>query len=201
MFASMDNQTIRSMMAAQGMNLSDDQINLMKNRDLIKNAKQQMKNNPEIYEKVKQMKSSGINPSSQFNTNYSSNTNDQSRTSPTTNNTSVSSNSSNTNNNTNMNNVNPGSFPDMSTFPKNMDMKSMMDFVSKNPDMLKMISPQMAQMFGGNNGGDNKQMQSMMETIIWLFSLPQRIKKFCTSPTGLLIIGLFLYLIYNYFWG
>ena len=38
MFSGMDNNTIKSMMQAQGMNITDDQINLMKNGDMIKNA-------------------------------------------------------------------------------------------------------------------------------------------------------------------
>jgi hypothetical protein len=186
MFSGMDNNTIRSMMQAQGMNISDDQINLMKNGDMIKSAQRQMKQNPEMFNNMADM---------QKNSNFMNNN-------MNTSNVSENSNSVNTNTNTSPNPTpQMPQMPNLGDLPKNMDMKSMMEFVQKNPDILKMMGPQMANLMGGQNGSDNPGMASALSTVIWLLGLPQRIKKFITSPSGLLISGLSVYFIYSYFWG
>lgn len=182
MFANMDNNTIKTMMQAQGMSISDEQINMMKNPHLIKQTHKQMKQNPQMFDQINSMKNSTTHP-----VNHSSNTFTNSTTQ-------VSS-----HNNQETQQQTPPKFPDMSQFPKNMDMKSMMEFVSKNPDILKMISPEMAKMFGGNSKDGSVPPQ--LETIMWILGMPHRIKSFFTSPKGLLITGLVVYLIYNYFWG
>ena len=187
----MDNQSIKNMMQAQGMNISDEQINMMKNGEFIKNAHKQMRNNPQMFENYKtQMKNSNINTNSNTNSDKSTSIN------PSTRNCCDHSHSQETQNNNH--NQAPPQFPDMSNFPKNMDMSSMMDFISKNPDMLKMISPQLAKMFGNSKNGE---IPPEMQTIMYILGMPQKIKKWFTSPKGLLISGLAGYFIYNYFWG
>jgi hypothetical protein len=69
-------------------------------------------------------------------------------------------------------------------------MKSMMDFVSKNPDLLKSMGP----MLGGKNG----ELPPQLETIMYILSLPQKIKSFFTSTRGILTVGLIIVLIVSY---
>lgn len=202
-FSTMDNNTIKSMMQAQGMNLTDDQINLMKNKDLIKTAHKQMKDNPDQFKD----KMNYLN-AMKGNQNFAGN-----NSNPEANNTAASKNTSNSEeverkpseSKSNDSSSKTQGFPDLSKLPKNMDMNSMMEFMSKNPELLKMISPQMAQMFGGsgnNSDGSNKGgMPPQLETIFWLLGLPQRIKKFFTSTKGIIITISFGYLVYSYFWG
>lgn len=202
MFSSMDTNTIKTMMKAQGMDISEEQINLMRNKDLIKTAHKQMKENPDLVnERLKYMKPN-LNAQANINTNNSglnANINANYRNEETISNI-KSNNDISASNNASMNqNNNSNPFANMANMPGlgnmgNMDMKSMMDFVSKNPDILKTF-------FGNNKDGKGNGMPPQFETIMWLLSLPHKIKSFCTSPKGLLIIGLFIYLIYSYFWG
>jgi hypothetical protein len=64
-----------------------------------------------------------------------------------------------------------------------------------------MMGPQMSQMFGGGaaGGANNDMMMKSMQNIIWLMSLPSRIKAFFSSTRGLLLLGVFLVLIIAYF--
>jgi hypothetical protein len=100
----------------------------------------------------------------------------------------------------------PKGFPDMN----NMDLSSMMKFVQDNPQIMNMMGPQMSQMFGGGQGGangatggpngmNNDMMMKSMQNILWLMTLPSRIKAFFTSTRGLLFIGLFVMLIIAYY--
>ena len=49
MLKGMDNETIKSMMKAQGMNISDEQINMMRNPEMLHQAQKQIKNNPNLF--------------------------------------------------------------------------------------------------------------------------------------------------------
>ena len=163
----MDNQTLKNLMAAQGMNLSDQQIEMMKaslSPELIKMAQNQNFSNPNP------MTNTNIN-------NINNNTNN------------------NINNNTNINNnVQPPQMPNLN----NMDFSQMMDFVKKNPELLKMVSPQLSQMMGGKNV-DPEIMMKSMENILWIFSLPGRIKRFMLSWRGICFIILIIAIFYGIF--
>ena len=163
----MDNQTLKNLMAAQGMNLSDQQIEMMKaslSPELIKMAQNQNFPNP--------------NPMTNTNVNnINNNTNN------------------NINNNTNINNnVQPPQMPNLN----NMDFSQMMDFVKKNPELLKMVSPQLSQMMGGKNV-DPEIMMKSMENILWIFSLPGRIKRFMLSWRGICFVILIIAIFYGIF--
>ena len=163
----MDNQTLKNLMAAQGMNLSDQQIEMMKaslSPELIKMAQNQNFPNPNP------MTNTNIN-------NINNNTNN------------------NINNNTNINNnPQPPQMPNLN----NMDFSQMMDFVKKNPELLKMVSPQLSQMMGGKNV-DPEIMMKSMENILWIFSLPGRIKRFMLSWRGICFIILIIAIFYGIF--
>ena len=163
----MDNQTLKNIMAAQGMNLSDHQIEMMKaslSPELIKMAQNQNFPNPNP------MTNTNIN-------NINNNTNN------------------NINNNTNINNnVQPPQMPNLN----NMDFSQMMDFVKKNPEFLKMVSPQLSQMMGGKNV-DPEIMMKSMENILWIFSLPGRIKRFMLSWRGICFVILIIAIFYGIF--
>ena len=163
----MDNQTLKNLMAAQGMNLSDQQIEMMKaslSPELIKMAQNQNFPNPNP------MTNTNIN-------NINNNTNN------------------NINNNTNINNnVQPPQMPNLN----NMDFSQMMDFVKKNPELLKMVSPQLSQMMGGKNV-DPEIMMKSMENILWIFSLPGRIKRFMLSWRGICFVILIIAIFYGIF--
>lgn len=152
----MDNDFIKNMMKAQGLNMSDEQISLMKNSEMIKMAQKQIKTNP--------------------NMTYPNNSN------PNT-----------TPSNSIVDNKDEMRQPSMPQMPTNFDMKSMMDFVSKNPDLLKSMGP----MLGGKNG----ELPPQLETIMYLLSLPQKIKSFFTSTRGMLTVGLIIVLIVSYFYS
>ena len=146
----MDNQTLKNLMAAQGMNLSDQQIEMMKaslSPELIKMAQNQ--NFP--------------NPNPMTNTNIN-------------------------------NNVQPPQMPNLN----NMDFSQMMDFVKKNPELLKMVSPQLSQMMGGKNV-DPEIMMKSMENILWIFSLPGRIKRFMLSWRGICFVILIIAIFFGIF--
>ena len=101
----------------------------------------------------------------------------------------------NKNNNTNINNnVQPPQMPNLN----NMDFSQMMDFVKKNPELLKMVSPQLSQMMGGKNV-DPEIMMKSMENILWIFSLPGRIKRFMLSWRGICFIILIIAIFYGIF--
>lgn len=171
MFANMDNNTIKQMMQMQGMSISDEQINMMKNPEMIKSVQGMIKSNPDIVNKRQQEFLSDKKISSQINSNdtVSSNTNP------------------------------PSQMPNMSQLG-GMDMKSMMDFVQKNPELLKSLSPQLANMMG-SKGMENMDMGKAIETIVWIMSIPSKIKSFFTSTQGIVITSLVGYIVYNYFWG
>jgi hypothetical protein len=90
------------------------------------------------------------------------------------------------------------SFPDL----KNMDMNSMLKFVQDNPQILNMMGPQMSKMFGGGMGGangmNNEVMMNSMQNILWIMSLPQRIRAFFTSTRGMMFSLFIIILIFSY---
>ena len=155
----MDNQTLKNLMAAQGMNLSDQQIEMMKaslSPDLIKMAQNQNFPNPM-----------------------------------------VNNNTNNSNNNNNIdinNNAQPPQMPNLN----NMDLSQMMDFVKSNPQLLKMLTPQLSKMMGGKNV-DPEIMMKSMENILWIFSIPGRIKRFMLSWRGICFIILIIAIFYGIF--
>jgi tetratricopeptide (TPR) repeat protein len=79
----------------------------------------------------------------------------------------------------------------------NMDIKGMMDFLKKNPEMLKMLSPQINAMLGKD--ANPEIMMQAMEKILWIFEIPGRLKRFFTSWRGICVIILFITLIWGYF--
>jgi hypothetical protein len=186
MFKSVDNNTIKAMMQSQGMTLTDEQINMMKNNM-----------NPDIFKMV-------------GNTDFLDN--NYSRI-------------NNMNNNLNNNNNIPKqreSPPSIEreeepiqttqsqrqpTMPNFNDLGSMMKLIQNNPSLMNMMNQQM--FGGGMNQGMNQGMQgnnpndmlmNSMQTILWLISLPQRIKAFFKSPRGILLIVFFLILIISYYY-
>lgn len=178
MLRGMDNSTIKSMMSMQGMNLSDEQIEMMKNV------------NPQMLQMAKKNQVQ-INPAG-INTNMTN----QSIPNNSLSNDSVAS----TVPNRNISNNNPidqtNAFPNLN----NMDMNGMFKMIQDNPQIMNMMGPQMANMFGGN-GGNQQVMMNSMQNILWLISLPQRIKAFITSPRGILFISIVLILIIAYFYN
>jgi hypothetical protein len=154
----MDNQTLKNLMAAQGMNLSDQQIEMMKaslSPDLIKMAQNQNFPNPMV----------------------NNNTNN-----------------SNNNNIDINNNAQPPQMPNLN----NMDLSQMMDFVKSNPQLLKMLTPQLSKMMGGKNV-DPEIMMKSMENILWIFSIPGRIKRFMLSWRGICFVILIIAIFYGIF--
>ena len=78
----------------------------------------------------------------------------------------------------------------------NMDFQQMLDFIKKNPEIMKMISPQLANLMGEK--GDSEMMIKAVEKILWIFSIPSRLKKFFTSWRGICVIILFIALIIGF---
>ena len=157
----MDNQTLKNIMGAQGMNLSDQQIEMMKNSL-----------SPEVLRMAQNQNFQ--NPTANNNLNISNNNN---------------------NNNINTgNNTQPPQMPNIG----NMDFSQMMEFIKKNPELLKMISPQLSQMMGGKNI-DPELMMKSMENIMWIFTLPGRIKKFMLSWRGICLIVFIVAIFYGIF--
>ena len=173
---SMDNQTLKNMMAAQGMNLTDDQINMMK-----------MSLTPETFKMMKDPNFQPHHMSNAFNNNMNNNNN--------INNNNI--NNNNTNNNINNNQPTNNMPPQMPNFA-NMDFQQMLDFVKKNPELLKMISPQLSKMMGGKDI-DPEIMMKSMEKIMWIFSIPGRIKRFMLSWRGICLIVFIIAIIYGLF--
>ena len=159
----MDNQTMKNLMAAQGMNLSDQQINMMKNSlspELLRMVQNQNFQNP------------NMNANGNINSNNINNT---------------------INTTSNSNNPQP-QMPNLG----NMDFSQMMEFIKKNPELLKMVSPQLSQMMGGKNV-DPELMMKSMENILWIFSIPSRIKKFMLSWRGVCLIIFIIAIFYGIF--
>ena len=173
---SMDNQTLKNMMAAQGMNLTDDQINMMK-----------MSLTPETFKMMKDPNFQPHHMANAFNNNMNNNNN--------INNNNI--NNNNTNNNNNNNQPTNNMPPQMPNFA-NMDFQQMLDFVKKNPELLKMISPQLSKMMGGKDI-DPEIMMKSMEKIMWIFSIPGRIKRFMLSWRGICLIVFIIAIIYGLF--
>ena len=159
----MDNQTMKNLMAAQGMNLSDQQINTMKNSL-----------SPELLRMVQNQNFQ--NPNMNANGNINSN------------------NINNTINTTSNSNNPQQQMPNLG----NMDFSQMMEFIKKNPELLKMVSPQLSQMMGGKNV-DPELMMKSMENILWIFSIPSRIKKFMLSWRGVCLIIFIIAIFYGIF--
>ena len=157
----MDNQTLKNLMRAQGMELTDQQIEMMK-----------MSLSPELLRMAQ-------------NQNFQSPISNQN----------INTNNINTNNNTNNNNSAQGQqMPNLG----NMDITQMMEFIKKNPELLKMISPQLSQMMGGKNI-DPEIMMKSMENIMWIFSIPGRIKRFMLSWRGVCLIVFIIAIFYGIF--
>ena len=203
MMGSMDNESIRNMMktTGMGMDMSDSQIEMMKgmfkNEEMVKNCMETMSKN---------------------NSNTSNQPQETRQEQTITSNTQV--------NNT-MPNVNPGGmdFSKMSEMmaknpdlmksamsmmsgnkgeggmpnPANMDFSQMSDMLSKNPELMKMA---MSGLTGGNGAGvDPNMMMSSMQTILWILSIPQKIKEFFKSTRGILFTLIFVILIVSYYYG
>lgn len=176
MIKSMDNQGLKSMMKMQGMDMTDEQISMMKNSL-----------NPEM---MKMMKNGVMPTPTNINT---SNINSQPK-----NNIQATQESSGTSTST-CSNQQTQSFPSIPDM-KNMDINSMLKFVQSNPQILNMMGPQMSQMFGQSQSpGQSDVMMNSMQNILWILSLPQRIKAFFFSSRGMLLIFFFIILIFSYF--
>ena len=163
----MDNQTLKNLMRAQGMELSDQQIEMMKmslSPKLLKMAQNQ--NFPN--QMPNQMSNQNINTNNNKNNNLSKD---------------------NSNNN--------AQAPQMPNFG-NMDFTQMMEFVKKNPELLKMVSPQLSKMMGGKDI-DPEIMMKSMENIMWIFSIPGRIKRFMLSWRGICLIVFIIAIFYGIF--
>jgi len=202
MFKGMDNTTIKQMMQMQGMTMTDDQINMMKNNinpDMFK----MMANNPEMMENAAKFK---MNNSGNSNTTTTPPTQTNSRRTETNIDREESyggmeQNISNNNSVSNNTTPNPMSFP--GGFPANMDMSSMLNFVQSNPEMMKMMGPQISSMMGGmggQGGGNPDMMMNAMQNILWVMSIPQRIKAFYKSTRGMIILVCAIILIIAYFY-
>lgn len=174
----------------QGMNIPDDQINFIKNNlnpDLMKMAADMNPSFPIPSSGDSSMQQSTNNQ----NTNKNNNLNNESYSSKNANNASVS-------NQTQQ--QQPMTNPFGNGGMTNIDMSSMMDFIQKNPNIMNMMGPQMSQMFGGAaNGMDPNLMMNSMQTILWIMSLPSRIKQFFSSIQGKVLLICLLFLIISYF--
>ncbi len=160
-------------MAMQGMNMSDQQIEMMKNID------------PQMLQMAKKNKMNFNQGGINTNGNVSKNI-------PNTTDTNAISNN-NQRNDTLPPQNNP--FPNMN----NMDINGMLKMIQDNPQLMNMMGPQMANMFGGNEANSQLMMNSM-QNILWLISLPQRIKEFFKSTRGLLFLSIFVILILAYYY-
>ena len=172
------------------MNITDEQLNFMKNNM-----------NPDLMKMAADMNPSFPIPSNNnSNTQNSYNLNTNNSNGRNLNNENQSSDNSNSNNahvsipaqQPIQNPIGNGGFP-------NMDMNGMMDLISKNPNIMNMMGPQMSNMFGNANGMDPNLMMNSMQTILWVVSLPTRIKQFLSSVKGKILILCLLFLIIAYF--
>jgi len=71
-----------------------------------------------------------------------------------------------------------------------MDLNSMMMNFISNPDLVKNLGG----LFGGNQG----KIPQQLETLLYLISLPQKIKSFLKSTRGIITVGLIFILITSY---
>jgi len=164
------------------MNLTDEQINMMK-----------MSLTPET---LKMMQNPNLNIPNYNMNNNNNNINNN------INNNNINNNEINTSSNNNNNGLNRNQTmnnPSMPNLPNlgNMDFQQMLDFIKKNPEIMKMISPQLSNMMGGK--GDPDMMIQMIEKMLWIFNIPSRLKKFFTSFRGICFIILFIALIIAFF--
>ena len=161
----MDNQTLKNMLSAQGMNITDQQIDMMK-----------MTLTPETFKMMRDQNFHPPNMGNAFNNNINNGNN------------------ANNNSNNNVNNSMPQQMPNFA----NMDFNQMLDFIKKNPELLKMVSPQLSKMMGGKDI-DPAIMMKSMEKIMWIFGLPGRIKRFMLSWRGICFIVFIIAIIYGLF--
>jgi hypothetical protein len=169
MIKNMDNETFKNMMKMQGMEVSDDQLNMIKNNINPDMFKMMAKNSDKFEHLI---------PPNKGTTTSSNLDNENTRPSGTV----------------TTNQPTPSNQP--FNMPQNMDMSSMMSFVQNNPQLLKMMGPQISQMFGNND----PHMMKAVENIMWLMSMPQRIKAFFSSTKGKMIILFIIVLIIAYFY-
>jgi hypothetical protein len=190
MFKNMDNNMIKSIYQMQGMNITDEQLKFMKNNM-----------NPDLMKMAADM-----NPSFPIPSNNNSNTQNSNNLNTNNSNGSNLNNENQSTDNSNSNNAHvsiPAQQPIQNPFGNggfpNMDMNGMMDLISKNPNIMNMMGPQMSNMFGNANGMDPNLMMNSMQTILWVVSLPTRIKQFLSSAKGKISILCLLILIIAYF--
>lgn len=216
MMSTMDNDTIKNLMksSGMGMDLNDSQIEMMKNMfknpDAIKNCMNSINNNPQ------NINNQTNNMNSMNNTTNMQNMNTNQEALNTTN-TSVNPNPS------------PGGMdfskmselmsknPDLMKMamhsmggmcgnkeggmpnPGNMDFSQISDMMSKNPELMKMAMSSMG--MGGVEGADPNMMMNSMQTILWLMSIPSRIKNFFKSTRGILFSLIIVILFISYYYG
>ena len=176
MLKNMDTATIKSIMSMQGMSISDEQIDMMKN-NMSPEMMRMMKGQTGRGFGNMGMPNSKIGIPASNNTNLSNNLTGSGPTQPE------------------QNQMPPfkGAFPDL----KNMDMSSMMKIINDNPQLMNMMGPQMSKMFG--EGANNDMMMKSMQNILWLVSLPSKIKAFFTSTRGMMFLILVMGLIIAYY--
>jgi hypothetical protein len=159
MMKNMDNATFKNMMKMQGMDISDDQLNMVKNSM-----------NPDMFRMMSKNSDKLDNiPTPTKNTSLDN------ETQPTTQKTTP---------------------QQPFSIPQNMDMSSMMSFIQNNPQLLNMMGPQFSQMFGNND----PHMMKAIQNIMWLMSIPQRIKTFFSTTNGKMFILVIIVLIIAYFY-
>ena len=172
MIKSMDNASLKSMLQSQGMNLDDQQISMLKstmNMDTFNMLRSpQFQQNFGSYMNTPPSQSSSPSPTQS--------------TTPNTNTPSQ--------NPSPQSNVTPSGFPNL----QNFDLKSMLQFLKSNPEMLKAISPQFEKMFG-NNKIDPQTMISMLEKTLWITEVPGRIKRFLFSWRGVCLLMIIIAII------
>ena len=173
MIKSMDNASLKNMLQSQGMNLDDQQISMLKstmNMDTFN-----MLRSPQFQQNFGSYMNSP--PSQPLSTQTQS-------TTPTSNTTSQHP------SNPSPPGGAPGAFPNL----QNFDLKSMLQFLKSNPEMLKAISPQFEKMFG-NNKLDPQTMISMLEKTLWITEVPGRIKRFMFSWRGVCLLMIIIAII------
>jgi len=205
MMSNMDNETLKNIMKSScGMDLSDSQVEMMrgmmKNPELMKNCMDST-GNMQVNTNNTQTDSNSYTTNSQIsNTSNNSGINTTQNTggmdfskmsemmskNPELMKMAMNSMSGNGNNG--------GGMPN----PSNMDFSQMGDLISKNPELLKMAMNSMGM---GNSGADPNLMMNSMQTILWVMSIPQRIKAFFTSTKGILFSLIIAILIISYFYG
>jgi len=143
----MDNRTLKKLMAAQGIALSDQQIEMMK-----------ISMTPET---LKKMKNPNFQPPNMNNIKFNKSNNQ----------------------NTKMPNL------------ANMDIQQMMEFMKKNPELFKILSPQLSNVMEGGDTDPGIMMESI-ENIFWIFNFLEQIINFLFSWRGVCFIILIIAIIY-----